>query len=158
MTLQPGWQNHLVATYAATEVVAERIKRIAVDGRSASNRLLTPLPVEDWRVIETGLTRVSEQFTDLLALAAPEQLQSAGEVQPFSATRYHLSLALMSLEQEVLDKIDPDQPPRRGELAPEDKEQIRSALVKMHAEITKLRSFVDGLSDPKSRTAIGETP
>ena len=126
MTLTEGWGNHLLATHEAIEGSVECIKRIAVNGRSPANHLLTPLPADDCLVIETGLAHISEQFTDLMEHMAPEQLRTAREIQPFSATRYRLSLALMSLEQEVLDDIDPDQPPRRGELSSEDKDQIRS--------------------------------
>jgi hypothetical protein len=157
MTLPSGWQNHLLATYAATEEAIERIKRIAVHGRSPANHLLTPLPEEDWSVIEAGLTHIGEQFADLMRHMAPDQLRNARETQPFAATRYHLSLALMSLDQEVLEEIDPDQPPRRGELASEDKEQIRFALVTMRAEIAALRTFVDRLSESKPRPTKEKT-
>lgn len=157
MAIPEGWRNHLAATGEAIREMAERIERIAVAGRSPANHPLTPLGEEHWRVLGDGLGRIEEEFNRLMLDLAPEVLRAKSEVQPLAATRYHLSLALMTLEQEILDDIDPDQSPRRGKLESADRERIRLALAVMREQTAMLRTFVDHMSEPTERKQQGDS-
>ena len=148
MTLNLGWLNRLSSTNSAIRAAAEEIERVAVRGLPSPGSTappMTPLPAEQWGPLQDGLTQVVEEMDALMRAMAPKEAQQGHEHQPVAATRYQISVALLMLEEQVIDDLDPTRVKGFGELHEADSERLTVAVTRLRARVRSLLEYVENL-------------
>ncbi|MBV9851519.1 MAG: hypothetical protein JO250_17770 [Armatimonadetes bacterium] len=146
MALNVGWTNHLLSTRSVLRATIAKIERIAAAGQSPSGSAgtpLTPLPEAEWHRLRQGLDALLAEADALVAALAPEEAARSAQIQPVEATRYHLSLLLRELDQNVLADLEPKRGARYGRLALEDEAHLADALARMRRRVRELQDGQD---------------
>lgn len=148
MTLNLGWTNRLTATNSAIRAAVEEIERVAVRGLPSPGSTappMTPLPTEQWEPLQDGLMQVVEEMDSLMQTMAPKEAQQGHERQPVSATRYQVSVALLMLEEQLIDDLDPARVKGFGELDEANRERLTVTVTRLRARVRSLLEYVENL-------------
>ncbi len=149
MALNLGWTNRLMSTQSAVRAAVADMERIAVAGISPSGSAgqpLTPFPTDQWGRLREGLREVVAEVDALVEDLAPAESHQNHQQQPPAVTRYLLSVALLMLEEQVIDDLDPRRIAGFGEPAPKDKERLIATTARLRERVAALREDVEHLS------------
>jgi hypothetical protein len=153
MALNLGWLDRLIATQSAIRTAVEEIERVAVRGLPSGGGTsppLTPLPSEQWPALQDGLMEITEEMDALMRTLAPQEARTSHERQPLAATHYQLSVALLMLEEQVIDDIDPARVQGFGELLPSDREVLAVTASRLRTRVKALSEYVENLPNEES--------
>lgn len=149
MTLNLGWLNRLHATESAIRAAAEEIERVAVRGLPSAGSIaapMTPLSPAQWQPLQDGLTDIELEMQSLMQSVAPEEVRGVPDRQPFAAARYQIAVALLMLEEQVIDDLDPARVKGFGKLEEPDRERLADSVARLRARVRSMLTYVEGLS------------
>jgi hypothetical protein len=149
MTINLGWINRVLSTQSAVKAAVEEIERTAVRGLpspGSTAQAMTPLSSEQWAPLQDGLSQIIEEMDALTQSLAPRDADQSRQRQPLAATRYQISVALLMLEEQVIDDLDPARVRGFGKLDTQDEERLTVSVARLRARVRSLREYVENLT------------